>query len=82
MEILLLAVPLVLAGYVYSLRRRPKQACRFCNGHGRKHGEMATRAYGNCWACHGRGYHIRWGVLLLMRNRARDIRSGQHGRNY
>ena len=82
MEILLLAAPIVIAGYVYSLRRRSKQDCRVCHGRGRSHSGTFRGAYGNCWACHGRGYHIRWGVLLFMRNRAKAIKSGQHGRNF
>lgn len=72
------------AVYAWSLRRYPKRDCWLCHGQSRDEDSIWRGAFGShrCWACGGRGFRVRWGVWLFMRDTYEDIKGGGHGRYY
>lgn len=54
-----------LAGFWISIRRRPYTNCPRCNGGGKDHGEVFTRAYRHCRHCDGTGRTLRLGARLF-----------------
>ena len=83
--LLIVAIIAVGAGaYAWSLRRYPKRDCWLCHGRNRENDKIWLGAFGasTCWACKGRGYRVRWGVWLFMRETYQSIKDGQHGKYY
>jgi len=63
----------IAVAYAYSLRRRPMRPCRPCGGSGANRGRFWKYAYGDCWCCHGAKGHVRLGVRVFQRSRARQL---------
>lgn len=79
-----LVIIAVIAAVVYgvSLRLNPLRACWWCKGSKRHHSSLFRGARGRCWFCKGTGEKPRFGVRLFMRDTYRQIKAGQHGRNF
>lgn len=81
-SVLGIVISVLVLGYLASLLIAPKRPCRSC--HGRRQHPDPLRSGGNrrCWTCHGNGEQVRWGTALLRPGVRKQIRDGQHGRNY
>lgn len=68
--------------YLASLLIAPKRKCASCRGSGEHRDPLGSGGVRRCWRCGGRQRYSRWGTRLLRPGVHRQIRDGQHGRNY
>jgi hypothetical protein len=69
-----LALAVIAAVYLVSLRFHPWWPCWRCRGTGRTRDRVWKRARGTCPACGGRGQRPRLGIRVLNPDRARRMR--------
>lgn len=62
---LILAVIVLAAGYLVSLRFNPRTACRRCKGSGRPRGWLYSWTHHKCSRCGGQGRVIRLGARSM-----------------
>ena len=65
----IIAVIVVIVGYLISLHIHPHHTCRGCGGTGIRRGAVFAFAHRRCGTCGGQARHRRWGNMLFSPTR-------------